>query len=152
MLGYLIGFDEEFYEQTQGLLLEFGMDLNNMAACKDVFEANFDSACYHDNHYHSVDFGNATVKDFVSRWADLIEAAAARHDLSAEIQPALHIMRSGNPDWLVYRRAFTSLDETLGYMRRFVAVSQDNPQFINASQTADQLFKEASITSKSLAS
>lgn len=152
ILGYLIGFDDQFYEDTQKLLHGAGIDLDALDESKPVLEANFDAACYHDNRYHEVSFGTATMKDFVLPFADVIEAAAARHGLGADIQPAVHIMRSGRPDWLVYRQALPTLDETLDYLRSFPALVQDNPALLDAGRCADQLFKSASTQSKSLRS
>ena len=152
ILGYLIGYDDAFYAQTAALLKRFGVDLQDMGASKSLMEANFNAACYHDNHYHEVAFGHATMKDFVTEFADLIEAAADRHGVYDDIQPLLHIMRAGRPDWLVYRAAMPTLEETVQYLRDFPKMVADHPDMIGGNVCADQLFTSGKTQSKSLVS
>lgn len=140
LITNFIAFDEDFYEQTQALLLEHGIDLNDLQSCKALLNNNFEQACYHKNKYHSIPFGNGkTFKDFVTPFASIIESAADRSNLSQYARPAVHIMRSGRPDWLVYREAFQTLEETKNYMRNFERYIIDNPGLISSQECADRI-------------
>lgn len=139
IVGYLIGYDPVFYTQTEDVLRVHGIDLN--ALDPKALEANFRAACFHDNQYHAVPFGQTgkTVGDFAVAWADILEAAADRHDVHRALAPCLHILRSGRPDWLVYRETLPSYEAVKAYMHRFSDRVQDQPALISSFYCADQL-------------
>lgn len=136
-LSNFIAFDAVFYKETAALLKQFGIDLTDLQSCKPVLEANFKNACYHNNQYHAVPFGNARIKDFVTPFANIIEAAADRAALSNYTAPILHIMRTGRPDWLVYREKFTTLEDTLNYMQNFNSYLKEVPDLLSPWSCAD---------------
>ncbi len=140
LFAYLIGFDPEFYEDVQRTLLEFGIDLNDLQASKALLEANFDAACFHDNRYHEVAFGTRTMGEFVKILADHIEAGVNRCDgLAPRGDALLHIMRSGRPDWLVYREKMPDLGDCMQYLKGFNQRVNDDERFMGSNNCADQL-------------
>ncbi len=139
-LSHLIAFDDTFYEETSVLLQDFGIDLSNLEGSRDTMEGNFKTACYHNNRYHDLQFGYFTIKDFTQKWAEIIEKASKANNLEKELTPILHILKTGRPDWLVYREKFKTLAQTNDYLSNFNQNLAQNPTLISAYQCADTLF------------
>lgn len=137
ILTNFIAFDEQFYTAAAALLKQFGIDLQDLQSCKPALESNFKNACYHNNQFHEVPFGNATLKDFAIPFAAIIEAAADRNALAPYAAPILHILRSGRPDWLVYREKFQTLEDTLHYMHNFNTHVKTVPDLLSPWSCAD---------------
>lgn len=137
ILGYLIGYDAQFYDDVQRLLHTHGIDLENLTDARPLLEANFNAACHHNNRYDALPFGTKTLGEFTREFANALEGAAQRHAIAAQdIAPLTHILRTGRPDWLVYREKLTNLEETLHYINTY----KDQPNAFNAQSCADWLF------------
>ncbi|MCF8496166.1 MAG: hypothetical protein K9G62_05790, partial [Alphaproteobacteria bacterium] len=64
LLTGLIAFNDGFYDATEILLRECGIDLAALDKDRNILEANFQAACYHGNAFHDVRFGAKTIRDF----------------------------------------------------------------------------------------
>lgn len=141
LLTYLIAYDEEFYAGTQDLLMECGIDLQNLDGCKKLLKSNFKAACYHKNQYHALPFGTKALKDFALPFAQLILARASKQNLSALAGPLTHILQSGKPDWLVYRQNFPTLERTTAHLKTQAAKPQ--APFTAPLTCADQIINKS---------
>jgi hypothetical protein len=148
LLTFLIAFDEMFHVKLSTLLKEHGIDLSNLASCKDLLENNFKHACYHNNTFHSLPYGTKSLKDFALPFADIIEECASNHNLSALAGPITHILRSGRPDWLVYREKLSTLDDTVGYLAHFDEHLTEAPGLLSAQSCADMILPNLKINAR----
>jgi hypothetical protein len=137
LLTNLIAFNEVFQEKTAALLRTYGIDLNNLADCQAVLEGNFKAAVYHGNQFSEVGFGTGTLGDLAPKMADIVEECYAGSRFEKYIQPILHIWRTGNPDWLVYRKHFATLDDVKTYLKTFPERTADNPALLSTTSCAD---------------
>ena len=142
LMGYLIGYDENFYEKTKARLFDVGINLEALDESKAVLEQNYEAAHQRGNEYHGLAFGTKTVKDFVLPFADLIESCADSHGLADHAKPLLHILRSGRPDWLVYREHLPTLEIIKDYMTRLPELVKEEPALLDAGSCADFVVPE----------
>lgn len=137
LLTNLMAFDEIFYEKTAALLRTYGIDLDNLAGCRDVLEGNFKAAVYHENQFTNVQFGTGTLGELAARMADIVEERYEASAFTPYVAPIVHIWRSGRPDWLVYRECFPTLDAVKSYLSKFPHYVEDNPALLSAQSCAD---------------
>ncbi|MCF8496128.1 MAG: hypothetical protein K9G62_05600, partial [Alphaproteobacteria bacterium] len=57
--------------------------------------------------------------------------------LSSYAAPMLHILRSGRPDWLVYREKFPDLENVKNHLRKFPDLAKGNPALLSAQSCGD---------------
>lgn len=138
LLTYLIAFDDDFYGETQELLKNFGIDIQNLDNNRDILQQNFNNCCYHKNEYLNVPFGNKTIKDFALSFAEIIQKYAIKNNIEKLSNPLLHILDSGKPDWMVYREKFTTLQSSVAFLN-----SHDFKA--NAIITADELLNQNNV-------
>jgi hypothetical protein len=139
LLAALIAFNDTFYESTKALLRVFGIDLEDLSASRETLERNFQSLCFHGNRFHDLIFGNKTLKDFALPFADLIESAYDGTAFSSPTSPALHILRSGRPDWMVYRKALPTIESLKAYLAAFPALVEECPELLSGISCADHI-------------
>lgn len=137
LMANLIAFDEGFYDQTAALLRAYGIDLDDLAGCRDILTGNFKAAVYHENKFSEVPFGTGTLGAFARSLADIVEGRYTATPFELYIAPLLHIWRSGRPDWLVYREKFETLADVKAYLTSFPHCAADNPDLLSAQSCAD---------------
>jgi hypothetical protein len=137
LLMNLIAFNDAFYEEVKALLLHTGIDLENLDRSRNILDKNFQALSYHKNQFHALPFGNAALKDFALRFADLVESAYNGKASAARVAPLLHILRSGRPDWLVYREMFPAMADIRTYLERFPELAAGQPELISSASCAD---------------
>lgn len=137
ILSCLLAYCSGFYNKISALSKDFGIDIDDLYASKDLLDQNFEHAHMHNGRYFDLPFGNKTLKDFASGFSEVIQECLKGWKLDQHSAPLMHILTEGRPDWLVNREIFESLEQQKAYMNALPELSNAHPELISADSCAD---------------
>lgn len=138
VLSCLIAYCSGFYREIDRTLRdEFGIDMDDLYASKDLLTQNFENVYAHNGRYFDLPFGTKTVKDFAERFITIADGCLQAWGLKSYAKPLMHILKTGRPDWLVHRELFETLDQQKAYMSALPELVKEEPCLICPDHCAD---------------
>lgn len=137
ILSCLIAYCSGFYNKINELSKDFGIDMDDLYASKDLLDANFEHTKNHGGRYFDLPFGTKTIKEFAQGFAELSQECLKWWKLDQHAEPLMHILSEGRPDWLVNRETFKNLEEQKLYISALPDLAAANPDLISANSCAD---------------
>lgn len=133
-----LAFKDSFAARTDELLNAFGFDLGRPGSLKEPLDKAYEAARTHNHQFLNTRYGNGTMRNFASRFADILEDVFAGEGLDEELVPLLDICRSGLSDAHINYKMWPGLDDCLKHQKEY-----DDRIFENPNQNARMVFGAA---------
>ncbi len=134
--------DENFAAGIDGLLMQFGFDLQSPAT-KPLLKAAYDAARNHNGAFFDIAYGNGNMSEFAQKFGHLLAGAKSIASHAAFLAPILDICESGCTDAKINRLLFSDLATAQNWQNEYDAAMLRDPHLNNRMIFASKLERSA---------
>ncbi len=127
-----LAYDDEFAQKIDNILSLQGLDQTDLPNLKSALPNAYSQALNHNQKFLDIAYGQKSMQDFATAFADALEASDFINSFADEIAPLLYICRTGETDSRINARFFNTLDKATTFQRTYDSAIFDNPNLCAA--------------------